>query len=203
MIGMQSFFESMPPWPRNDGSLHLYVVPEDADLLERLTAAQELLAGFASLPPMPRSYLHCTVQRLAHFDDDVRQAELTALGAQLNRRLAEVPAFDLELGAPQAHRTAVGCEAAPSAAWDRLVATVRDGVVDAWPGELPPPPHGPHLSLAYATGDVDTAQVQQRLAEVPPIGQLHVATVHLVSVTVRPEIGIFDFVTLADWDLAR
>lgn len=203
MIGMQSFFESMPPWPRNDGSLHLYVVPEDADLLERLTAAQELLAGFASLPPMPRPYLHCTVQRLAHFDDDVRQAELTALGEQLNRRVAEVPAFDLELGAPQVHRTAVGCEAAPNAAWDRLVTTVRDGVVDAWPGELPPPPHGPHLSLAYATGDVDAAQVQQRLAEVPPIGRLHVAAVHLVSVTVRPEIGIFDFVTLADWDLAR
>lgn len=198
---MHNFFDSMTPWPRNDGSLHLYVVPDEPGFVDRLLAAQSRIASLAQLPPMPAPYLHCTVQRLAHFDHEIRQADLTRLARQLNSRLAEVRAFELEFGRPQVGSTAIECVAEPDATWDHLVAAVRRAAVDAWGDALPPAPYGPHLSLAYCTGDLEDALVAEHLAGSDPIGSLRVDKIHLVSVTVRPEVGIFDFVTLADWEL--
>lgn len=198
---MHNFFEAMEPWARNDGSLHLYVLPDD-DTQERLAAAQSLFEDLEALPPMPQPYLHLTLQRLAQFDDELKQAELSSLGSALTEALATVPAFDLELEAPRADPTAVVTPAAPSQAWDQLRAAVAAGVGQVLPGELPTPPHSPHVSLAYALGEVPDDVIASRLADAEPIGTLAVRAVHLVSVTVRPEVGLFDFTHLANWDLA-
>lgn len=199
---MRNFFESKTPWRKNDGALHLYVVPEDEAFLDRVGQAQSRLEGIPQLPPMPRAYLHCTVQRLAHFDDEVAQAELSVLGAELNERFAALSPFELRFSAPQVRPHAVEYVAQPDPAWDAMVATVRDGAVAAWGGELPAAPYGPHLTLSYATADVPDETVAEALLNVPSPGSLRVDKVALVSVTVRPEIGIFDFTTLADWDLS-
>ncbi len=200
---MHSFFATMEPWRRNDGAFHLYALPREADL-ERFVVAQSLLAGVERLPLMPAPYLHCTVQRLAQFDDELSQHQLTHLGGALTNALAEVPAFDLDFEAPSIGPSAVTCEAAPSGAWDRLVAAARGGVRDALGEEpaLPGPPRRPHLSLSYATGNIDDRHVQALIDGASPIGWVRIDELHLVSVTVRPELGIFDFTSLASWDLA-
>ena len=196
---MRNFFDSMTPWERNDGSLHLYVVP-DAALGDRLVEAQSHLQGIPDLPTMPRPWLHFTVNRLAQFDD-IGQRELSRLAAALTERLVRVPAFDVELGAPQVQETAVEVVAPPTPGWDLLVKAVRDAALDTFGGTMPDSPHAPHVSLAYATGPVDSEWVAERLAGVGPLGTFRVGTVHLMSVTVRPEMGIFDFVELANWPL--
>ncbi|HMR50619.1 MAG TPA: hypothetical protein PKE40_14060 [Arachnia sp.] len=197
---MRSFFDAMAPWPQQEGSLHLYVLPDDA-ARERLRTAQEALAGIAHLPLMPPAYLHFTVQRLTQFDD-LPQAELSRVAGHLTTRIDELGRFALHLGAPARHETAIEITAAPSGEWDALVAAVRRGLVDAFPGDdLLPPPHAPHLSLAYATGPASDDAVERALEQVSPIGEVIVDGVQLVSVTVRPELGIFDFTELAGWEL--
>lgn len=199
---MKSFFESMEPWRKPEGSLHLYVLPGEDDR-DRFTGAQETLAGIDHLPLMPASYLHCTVARLAQFDEDVTQADYTRLGDALQELCAALDPFILNFGPPQADGVAVGCWAAASKDWDALVEGCWSTVATSWGTETTAPPVAPHLSLAYAKGAVDSALVADRLAEAQPLGAVRVQTLHLVSVTVRPERGTFDFTELANWDLGH
>ena len=197
---MESFFESMTPWARDDGSLHVYVLPDES-LADRLDGAAELLVGAEHLPRMPRAWLHFTVARLAQFDD-IGQSGLSKLCDALGRRLASIAAFTIELGRPQIGATSVGCEAPSTPQWDELVQAVRGAAADAFPEEVVPAgPHGPHVSLAYATGPVDDGALWPRVGAVAELGEFKIRQVHLVSVTVRPELGTFDWTELANWDL--
>lgn len=199
---MHNFFEVMTSWKRYDGALHLYALPDDEELLDRFVAAQEAFAGIPQLPPMPRAWLHATVQRMAQFDDEVTQPELTALGRAMTDELAGVDAFSLDLGPPIARQTAVECAATSTEAWDALGTAVRRALRAVWDTHVPDRPYGPHVSLSYAIGDVADEDIASRLAGMGPPGPMEVSQVHLVSVTARPEVGIFDFTSLATWDLA-
>ena len=196
---MQSFFDSMTPWDHNDGSLHVYVLPDD-EVADRIEDLQERLAGLPHLPLMPRAWLHFTVNRLAQFDD-LSMAELTRLADALTLELAGVGAFDLEVGAPQVHEVAVECVAAAVPGWEALVDAVRRAALGTFGGTIPDRPYAPHVSLGYATGEVSDDELRARLVGAPALGRVRVGRVHLVSVTVRPEIGTFDFVELANWSL--
>lgn len=196
---MKSFFASMTPWDRNDGSLHVYVLPDD-DVADRIGDLQARLDGVDHLPPMPRAWLHFTVNRLAQFDD-LSMADLTRFGGAMSAELASVPAFELLVGPPRVHDVAVECVAEATPGWDALVDGVRRAALSTFGGTMPDRPYAPHVSLAYATGDVPDDALRARLEGAPELGSLHVTTAHLVSVTVRPELGTFDFIELANWSL--
>lgn len=196
---MRSFFDYMPPWVRNEGSLHVYALPDDP-ARERLAEESLRLDGVVGLPRMPEPWLHLTVSRLSQFDD-LSHAELTRLAEALGREVEGLGAFDVALGAPAAGEHTVGCSAPSSPQWEALVSGVRRAASDTFGGELPPPPHAPHASLAYATGDVDDTLVASRLVGAAEIGLVRIDRVHLVSVTVRPDLGTFDWIELANVDL--
>ena len=196
---MRSFFDYMPPWVRNEGSLHVYALPDDP-ARERLAEESLRLDGIVGLPRMPEPWLHLTVSRLSQFDD-LSHAELTRLAEALGREVEGLGAFDVALGAPAAGAHTVGCSAPSSPQWEALVSGVRRAASDTFGGELPPPPHAPHASLAYATGDVDDTLVASRLVGAAEIGLVRIDQVHLVSVTVRPDLGTFDWIELANVDL--
>ncbi len=199
---MKSFFASMEPWRKPEGSLHLYALPGEEDA-RRFVEAQEAVAGIDNLPLMPASYLHCTVVRLAQFDEDVTQAEYTQLGDALQELCSGLRSVTLDFGPPQAGDDAVACWASASGDWDALVEGCRRTVAATWGTEPLAPPVAPHLSLAYANASVDNDLVVVRLAGAQPLGAVQVRTLHLVSVTVRPERGTFDFTELANWDLGH
>ena len=196
---MRSFFDYMPPWVRNEGSLHVYALPDDR-ARDRLAEESLRLDGIVGLPRMPEPWLHLTVSRLSQFDD-LSHAELTRLAEALGREVEGLGAFDVALGAPAAGAHTVGCSAPSSPQWEALVSGVRRAASDTFGGELPPPPHAPHASLAYATGDVDDTLVASRLVGAAEIGLVRIDRVHLVSVTVRPEVGTFDWIELANIEL--
>ncbi|MCB0885556.1 MAG: hypothetical protein KDB41_01895 [Propionibacteriaceae bacterium] len=196
---MRSFFDYMPPWVRNEGSLHVYALPDDR-ARDRLAEESLRLDGIVGLPRMPEPWLHLTVSRLSQFDD-LSHAELTRLAEALGREVEGLGAFDVALGAPAAGAHTVGCSAPSSPQWEALVSGVRRAASDTFGGELPPPPHAPHASLAYATGDVDDTLVASRLVGAAEIGLVRIDRVHLVSVTVRPDLGTFDWIELANVDL--
>ena len=196
---MRSFFDYMPPWVRNEGSLHVYALPDDR-ARDRLAEESLRLDGIVGLPRMPEPWLHLTVSRLSQFDD-LSHAELTRLAEALGREVEGLGAFDVALGAPAAGAHTVGCSAPSSPQWEALVSGVRRAASDTFGGELPPPPHAPHASLAFATGDVDDTLVASRLVGAAEIGLVRIDRVHLVSVTVRPDLGTFDWIELANVDL--
>lgn len=196
---MQSFFADMAPWEQPDGSLHLYVLPDD-EAADRLEDLQSRLGGMTHLPVVPRALLHFTVSRLAQFDD-LSMAELTRLGEAIGVELAGVAAFELEVGAPEVHEVAVECVAESTPGWESLVDGVRRAALATFGATLPERPYAPHVTLAYATGEVSDEAVRARVRGAAPVGRMRVATVHLVSVTVRPELGWFDFIELANWSL--
>lgn len=200
-VAMESFFERMEPWRKPEGSLHLYIVFSD-DELERFAPARQALASIDHLPLMPEPYLHATVQRLTQFDDEVSQPDLSALGSAMEDLCSGLAPFTLEFGRPEVGDVAVVSYASPSSEWDELVQGCRSVVTDVWGTPPPSAPAGPHLSLAYANGAVADHVVADRLAGVGPLGSVRVATVHLVSVTMRPERGTFDFTSLANWDIS-
>lgn len=196
---MHSFFDVMAPWVRNSGALHVYALPDD-DVADRVVTLQGRLEEVPHLPLMPREWLHFTVSQLPQFDD-LPQREFTRLGEAITAGLEGVEAFDLKVGPPVVGETSVLCWAAPSNAWDLLVARVRAAVAPLAMSPMPAPPQAAHVSLGYATGDVSDSDLAARLADAPPLGTVPVRKVFLTSVTVRPELGIFDFAELAAWPL--
>lgn len=200
---MRSFFESMTPWRHNDGSLHVYFLP-DEETADGLVELQSRIAGIDNLPLMPAPWLHFTVSRLPQFDD-LGNAALTRLSDALTAELEGMSSFEIDVAAPVVHELAVECVATPTPEWEALVDAVRRGAAVEGAGadeaDFPVRPYAPHVSLAYATGAVDSAEVEGRLSDAPALGQIRVNQVHLVSVTVRPELGTFDWVELANWSL--
>ncbi|MBK7820929.1 MAG: hypothetical protein IPJ61_07560 [Tessaracoccus sp.] len=196
---MRSFFDHMTPWLRNEGSLHVYALPDDR-VRERLVEASLLIDGVVGLPRMPESWLHMTVSRLAQFDD-LPAAELTRLAAALGREVEGIGAFDIDFSAPWVSTDTVGCSGPSVPQWEALVSGVRRAASDSLGGELPAPPRTPHTSLAYAIQDIDDGPVLARLEGAPQVGPMRIDRVHLVSVTVRPEVGTFDWIELANIEL--
>ena len=196
---MRCFFDHMTPWLRNEGSLHVYALPDDR-ARARLTEASLRLDGIVGLPRMPEPWQHLTVSRLAQFDD-LPSAELTRLAETLGREVEGLGAFDVALGAPALTSDSVGCSAPSIPQWDALVSGVRRAASGCFGGELPAPPYAPHTSLAYTISDVDDDLVAPRLDGAAEIGPTRIDRVHLVSVTVRPERGTFDWIELANIDL--
>ena len=198
---MRNYFADVERWPEGAGALHLYVLPGESPLSERLADAQERIEGIDGLPLQPQPYLHLTLQRLAQFDDQVAQRQLSDLGAALDDALSGTAPFNLTFDLPNVTDRTVECTAHPSREWDELVATVREALRATFGPELPAPPHAPHLSLAYATGEADDVLVAERLARSAPLGGFTVTDVHLVSVTMHPKVGVYSFTTLASWPL--
>lgn len=195
---MRSFFDQMTPWAQSDGSLHLYALP-DEDVQERLTAAAARIDGVAHLPLVPEAWRHFTVRRLSQFDD-LKHAELSRLAQCLTDELDGLSPVELAVAAPEISDVAVACVAPRNPGWDALVEAAGRAAA-AFGGEVLAPPTSPHLSLAYATGDADSDDVSRRLEGAPEIGAVRLGSVHLVSVTMRPELGWFDWVELANWSL--
>lgn len=197
---MRSFFDAMTPWPRLEGALHVYAVP-DEDTTDRLADLSDLLTGVDGLPRMPLPWLHLTVTRFAQFDG-IGSLALQKLSDAIEAELAAVAPFDLDLGAPKRWDHSVNSDAPSTPGWESLVAGVRRAA-SVLGGEepLPPAPKAPHVTLAYATGDVDDALVDARLANAAAVGTVRIERVYLCSVTVRPELGSFDWLELANWQL--
>lgn len=93
-----------------------------------------------------------------------RRLSFSTLARHLTEHLDDVASFTLHLGAPTLQETAIEVTATPLSGWDALVAAAREGIRTTFPGDDSlPPPHAPHLSLAYATGPAPDEVVRQRL----------------------------------------
>lgn len=139
---MHNFFSEVAGWPRLEGALHLYALP-NAEFAERAAEASSRLAGIANLPLMPSAYFHFTLQRLAQFDDLLSAAQLSDLGERLNQVADTTSSFVLDFGQLESTSNSVVSWARPNETWDRLLVAIRDALSAVSSDPLPIGPPGP------------------------------------------------------------
>lgn len=156
-------WRARPEW--TDGARYVtwHLLPAAAPAV--VVDCHRALAELPGLDLVPARWLHLTVQGVG----PAGSVDVPAVVAAARRRLAGMPAVELVLAPPAAHREGVLLEGTPvepvaalRTALRAAVVSVR-GTVDGAADERV----WPHLSLAYANAAVPAAPVRAALAGLP------------------------------------
>jgi hypothetical protein len=141
-------------------------------LADHVAAYQEPLRAFGFLDPIPRPWLHITVQGLDHtgaVPDPVRDAVAAAVG----ERLAAIPAPTLTFARPVLFTEAVVIPPTDPAPLAAIREAIRAGIETAHgsPEGKPTSLFRPHVSVAYINAPADPHRARAVLdaVNVPPV----------------------------------
>ncbi|GAB3173643.1 hypothetical protein GCM10027059_45040 [Myceligenerans halotolerans] len=138
----------------NEGSEPLH------DLVSRL---HDGLDGVVGLDPIPRRWLHLTMQGLG-FTDDVPDTDVRDIVQEATARLSKVPVFDMTLGPVEGDDEATGLLVRPRDAVHAVRDAIRETIGTVWDTVPEAPEFRPHVSIAYSNSDVPTGPLRERLA---------------------------------------
>lgn len=134
------------------------------------------LWGLRGIDLVPERWLHLTMQGIA-FAEEIAPATVAEIGEVARDLLAGVPSVDAVVGRPQVHRGGVICDVTPTTRLAAIRGQVRRAIgIVLGPNRVPGDEGSfwPHVSLAYAAGDVPAAGVIDALASVGPVVEPHV-----------------------------
>ncbi len=154
---------------------------------------RDLVARFApvleqipTMQPVPREGLHVTLQGVG-FTDEVARTDVQQIVAAAATYLRLREPLDAMFGPPAADRETVGLPVTvPGLAQVR--ADLQRAIGDVWgPQNVPErdDPFGPHLSVAYSTGERSIAELQQLIRRT-----------HLDEVLVKDRISAVSLIEL-------
>ncbi len=129
--------------------------------------AAEYRAGLAplgeALTPIPDRWLHLTMQGIG-FVGETKEDDVHAIVAAAGQRLANVPAFDVEIGPTVLDPEAILLHVHPDGPVRAVRNAIRAAIGDVL-DEVPERAEGftPHVSVAYSAGDGPAAPVAQAL----------------------------------------
>lgn len=142
-----------PGWREGRTFYTWHLTFDDQAAVHRLAATyREALASVPGLDLVPDKWLHLTMQGIG-FTDEVDAGDVDAIVSEASRRLATIPAFNIELDRPVFTPEAIR--------WDpptEPIAVVRDNIREAigavW-SEVPEDAKGfsAHVTIAYANQD--------------------------------------------------
>jgi hypothetical protein len=194
-------------WPAGETLLHVYAVPD----LERNPELAKLAQGCReALTPYPLTFvedrwLHITLMQIADkFGARYSAAERAELASALRQDLAGFGAFDLTIGSCLAQTTVVMFDVHPDEQIARLGRTVHDTVGRVRGGDALSYNAGiPHMTVGYANGFADNADIQRDLRKVRPgHAPMHIKSVEFVEVTIDPSAKTVTWVPLETIPLA-
>lgn len=176
-------------WPAGETLLHVYAIPD----LDRNPGLAELAAGCrAALEPYPLTFvedrwLHITISQITDaFGAGYPPAARAELAEALTADLAGFGAFELTIGSCLAQSSVVMFDVHPDDRIGQLGRRVHD-VIGRVRGAGALRYNGgiPHMSIAYANGEADNADIQRDLRRVRPShARMDIAAVQLVDVSV-------------------
>ncbi|MEV4516703.1 hypothetical protein AB0K00_48095 [Dactylosporangium sp. NPDC049525] len=188
---MQRFITAERTWPE-PSRWHVYVLPDldtDADLRRLVEQSHAVLAGHPALSVVPEPWLHATMQMVTgRAGDDVTEAQRAALTGALHEHVGGLAPFTATAGAVLAGTSGVVLDLdqdLPGEPFAVLGDRVRAAIGAVFGADgLRYDPGVPHISLAYATGDGDSGEVQDHLRKTirPSRARLSVAAVWLLDV---------------------
>ncbi|MEU6071300.1 MULTISPECIES: 2'-5' RNA ligase family protein [Streptomyces] len=139
---------------------------EQQDDVHRLAA--EYRAALAPLgdafTPIPDQWLHLTMQGIG-FVGESKEKDVDSIVAAAGERLADIPAFDVEIGPAVMDPEAILLHVHPDEPVRQVRNSIRAAIGDVL-GEAPERAEGfiPHVSVAYSAADGPAAPVAAALA---------------------------------------
>ncbi|WP_433824845.1 2'-5' RNA ligase family protein [Actinoplanes sp. CA-015351] len=176
-------------WPEGETLLHVYAIPDlsrDHELRELVTGCRTALAGYP-LTMVEDRWLHITISQITDaFGSEYSPSERASLAAALSSDLAGFGAFELTVGSCLAQSSVVMFDVHPDERIGALGAAVHATIGRVRGDEALGYNAGvPHMSLGYAHGSADNADIQRDLRRVRPgHAVMRIGSVFLVEVTV-------------------
>lgn len=152
-------------WPEGWTRLHLYVLPNLAEIKDLVDIYQSVIAEFPFMSPVPDEWLHAIVQMIEQpAARDVTPKQLDDLSTNLRENLAGVSSFTLTAGGAVAGRSGVVLDMTPDTKFSQIVHRSRAIIADVLGDEAVKYSHArPHVTLAYACDHGDSVVVQSKL----------------------------------------
>ncbi|MCL2794985.1 MAG: 2'-5' RNA ligase family protein [Microbacteriaceae bacterium] len=166
--------------------------PAAIELAERY---QDALRPFPSLDPVPRKWLHMTMQGVGHVED-VPESAIERVIDSVANRLTDFAPISTTYQRAHIFREAIALPPANPEALAELRSAVRAGITDAL-GECPEPEEGfrPHVSVAYSNDDADAAPIRGALDLAQP-GLVHADYSHISLIVIHRDNRMYEWETI-------
>ncbi|WP_336214850.1 2'-5' RNA ligase family protein [Nonomuraea sp. LPB2021202275-12-8] len=142
-----------PGWRTGRSFYTWHILVDDQEAIHKFAArVQPELEATGALGAIPFQWLHMTMQGVG-FSDEVAEAEVAAVAAAVERRLAVVQPVAATVGPLVADAEGVNLPVRPVGPVDGVRRAIREGIADVWgPDRVPEDAEGyrPHVSLAYS-----------------------------------------------------
>jgi 2'-5' RNA ligase len=164
---MEDFFATVAMlWPAGREDYHWHVLPGSELLRERLCRPYAGLLEREELAPVRPEYMHITIQHLAPVSA-ITDAGLTDIVNVAQDGCASFAPFAVIAGRAEAWETSVVCPLRPGYLLGQLwhVVTNATRTVAGSRLDIIPAVFHPHMTLAYATGHVEQAEIRAWLAD--------------------------------------
>jgi 2'-5' RNA ligase len=164
---MEDFFATLADrWPAGREDYHWHVLPGTGLLRDRLARPYAELIDRRRLVPVRPEQMHVTVQHLCPVSD-LAGNELAEIVGLVRQRCAGIAAFAVEAGRAEVWETSVVRPLRPgyllSGLWQLTTSAAREVAGTELP--VTPAVYHPHLTLAYATGHVDSEPLRAWLSD--------------------------------------
>lgn len=195
---MRDFFATPAcDWRRPDGSLHLYLLPEDEHRAE-LARLQDSLPWPDLHARQPADFLHATVLRLPWYLPELDEQQLTAVQAAVAQALSAAPPFVLDFDTVALTDFGVAVSAPSTQGWENLLDSLeaalgRCDVKSVQPGAGFSRPSGPHVSLSYGRADAAADELADVVATMSVRQSWSVRRLELLSVRMRRGEGTYSW----------
>lgn len=145
-----------------------YTFEGQSHLHQLVARYQKALDGFRNLDPIPRAWIHLTVQGLG-FADDVDPDDLRHIRAAVDGRLEKLAPGRVTFSTAVVRPEALALPPMPIEPVVEAKLAIRAGIADVW-GEKRVPESAdtfqPHVSLAYSNDTADSNAVVKQIARV-------------------------------------
>lgn len=144
-----------PGWQVGTRFYTWHITFDDQDQLHKLVDTyQAEIAGHDGFDPIPRKWLHLTMQGVGH-TADIAPDQLDTLIATAQTKLAALDPVKVGFHRPVIRPEAIALPALPPTEADRIRTAVREAIADALgPDAVPDRADGfqPHVTVAYSSG---------------------------------------------------
>jgi 2'-5' RNA ligase len=173
-------------WPAGREDYHWHLLPGSELVRDRIARPYLQITSQPGLAPVTAEFLHVTVQHLAPVSH-ITASQLDQITRLVRQRCAQIAPFAVTIGRAEAWEHGIVCPVRPGYLPASLWQVTTSAFMETTGSTMPvrPAVFHPHLSLAYATGHVDSGQVRAWLADcdapevaVPVTGLVLVAQRH-------------------------
>lgn len=175
-----------PNWREGRSFYAWHITFADQPAIAALHASyQDLLDDLPGFSPVPREWLHLTVQGIG-FTDRVPDADLSEIIDATRLRLTAAKPFPVTVGPAILDPESIQLRVRPADPLQHLRDLARAAITDVWGDDAVPelPELNPHITLAYSNQSAPAAPLFTRLSTHPPLSTtLTITTLTLLTLT--------------------